>query len=142
MIVYTKICAICQKKFYATRLNKTYCSKPCANRTRYLPKDLVAQLVSRNSKYMLKANKYAAMVTNEDGIDEVVGATVTPQAVDDLETYARTKARERGIKVPTTVDIIEEENKQKSMESESGFVVKEEQEKNHESNSGTSDKSS
>jgi hypothetical protein len=73
MAVYSKICIICQKKFYAMKVNKMFCSKTCSNRTRYLPKELVASLVQRNSQYTIKANKYVAMVQDDFGNESAHG---------------------------------------------------------------------
>lgn len=73
MAVYAKICIICQKKFYAMKVNKMFCSKTCSNRTRYLPKELVASLVQRNSQYMIKASKYVAMIQDDSGRETSIG---------------------------------------------------------------------
>lgn len=124
MTVYTKVCVICQRKFYAVKVNKIYCSKQCSNRTRYLPKELVAQLVERNNKFAIKANKYAAMISNPDGSETTVGyepkeiTVAHPLGKDEglLLALAKLEIQQRQDQV-----LRDKQDKERSLESESGF---------------------
>ena len=112
-MLYKKVCPIDSKVFYARKLNTIFCSKRCANRTRYMPAKLVANLIAGVSRYMFDEKEYQRMTLDEDNI-ATEESTVSQKQIEDLETIARVKKYEQNQK--------EEKEKQKSMKSSSGFT--------------------
>jgi hypothetical protein len=91
---YLKLCIICQGKFYALKANAIYCSKKCANRTRYLPKKLIASLVRRNTEFTIEV----------DDLSFIPGATRSNPLGNELaiaQAHAVELARQRGITPPS-----------------------------------------
>jgi Zn finger protein HypA/HybF involved in hydrogenase expression len=110
------------KVFYSLKINTIYCSKTCSNRTRYLPKELVKNLVASVSKYVMEATEYQASVSNGAGEMIAVGEKLTQKALDDIATVARNHKRDMEMQ-----KLREEHERQKSLESQSGFSVAEEE---------------
>lgn len=70
---FNKICPICSKSFQCKKISTLFCSKKCNNRTRYLPKHLIQELVRRNNNYTYEANNFTAITRDESGVMNVVG---------------------------------------------------------------------
>jgi hypothetical protein len=126
-MIYSKICVICQKKFFAMKVNKIYCSKTCSNRTRYLPRELVISLVQRNARFAMKANRYVASVITEDGSEEQIGSSIPEESTKDnplgkdhglLVALAKMELQKRKEQAEK-----EELERKRSLESECGFAV-------------------
>jgi hypothetical protein len=134
-MMYKKICIIDQKIFYAIKINKVFCSKRCANRARYLPKNLVASLIHRNSVYTMKADGYVAMVEDRNGNEVSVGEHI--KAVSSEHPLGK----EEGLLIAAALvakDEREAENRRKQKEVEDKKLKEQEQQKSLESNSGFS----
>lgn len=97
MPVYQKICIICSKNYYTQRLNTLYCSRSCRNRARYLPPNLLASLVRRNSQWAISASRYTSMVQDIDPRADVktYGKQSDPEDVKDLIRFSELKKREQ-----------------------------------------------
>lgn len=117
---YMKICVICQVSFSCSRIDRLYCSPTCKNRTRYMPLELLNTLKKRNEQFMIKANNFAASVSNQDGRivtmgKEIEGATKEhPLGKDEglLIGHAILMREERDAKI---------RNKQKEESKSNGF---------------------
>lgn len=70
---YTKICPICSKAFDCLKVSTIFCSKKCNNRTRYLPRHMIAELVRRNNAYSIQATGRTAIVLDGVGRSKTVG---------------------------------------------------------------------
>jgi len=121
--MYAKICIVCQKKFHALRINKLYCSKQCANRTRYLPRELVEQLIERNSKYAIKATRYVAMVTDNNGEETAVGYEA------ENTSFNNPLGNDEGLLKALALEELQKRQRQASLKSETGFGVVVEEDK-------------
>jgi hypothetical protein len=117
-MLYKKVCPIDSKIFYARKISTIYCSKTCANRTRYLPRTLVARLVASVQKYAFDEREYHRMATDNNVTVPIDDNTIDPKAIADLELLARENKRQQDLRLQH-----EEKEKQKSLESDSGFSV-------------------
>jgi hypothetical protein len=122
---FKKICPICIKPFLAVKINALYCSKKCNNRSRSIPEGLLKGLIKNVSVHTMSVKDYQQSVMNDEDAVEV---NVTVKPTNDLSALgsdkdfllglAKMDAQNRRDKL-----ILEEKEKQKSLESDSGFSV-------------------
>jgi hypothetical protein len=125
-MAYLKICIICTTSFPCKRATALFCSDPCRNKGRSMKPELKLALIRRNGQYIMKANNYLAEVPDKNGTLTAIG--YTPENADNKhplgedEAYLIALAKMEKQK-RDELSKYEEKEKQKSLESESGFSV-------------------
>jgi hypothetical protein len=125
-MAYLKICIICTTSFPCKRATALFCSDPCRNKGRSMKPELKLALIRRNGQYIMKANNYLAEVPDKNGTLTAIG--YTPENADNKhplgedEAYLIALAKMEKQK-RDELSKYEEKEKQKSLESESGFNV-------------------
>lgn len=119
-IRYLKFCIICQKKYHARKVNSTFCSKKCANRARYIPKDMIVKLVNRNNEFTIETTDLnnTGKVTISTAMSMKTQLALAREAAEKL-------AEQRGIfkRIPTVAERLKEKELEEKAQQELNILA-------------------